>query len=94
MDIIGYVDWINMDILHQFLDCRCPLPLWGGLGGGCQISTLGIGSLIVLLGANVADLHVRNGIFSIQTGSFDGAVFRPPGPPRDSQVDGLLYDKR
>ena len=70
MDIIGYVDWINMDISHRFLDCRCQLPLWGGWGG-CQIPTLGLGSLIILLGANGADLHVRNGIFSFQTGSFD-----------------------
>ena len=49
-----------------------------GVGwGGCQIPTLGIGSLIILLGANVADLHVRNGIFSIQTGNFDWPYFDP-----------------
>ena len=59
LDIIGYVDWISMDIWNRFLDCRRPLPLWAGQGGGgCQISTLDFGSLIILSGANVADLHV------------------------------------
>ena len=94
LHIIGYVVWISMDISHWFLDCRRPLPLWAGLGGGCQISTLGIRSLIILSGANVADLRVWNGIFSFQTGSFDGTIVRPPGPSRDSQVEGLLYDER
>ena len=82
-----------MDIWDRFLDCCRPLPLWGGLGG-CQISTLGIGSLIILSGANVANLSVWNGIFSFQTGNFDGTIFRPPGPPRGSHVEGLLYDER
>ena len=45
-----------MDISHGFLDLSSPLPLWGGLGGGCQISILGIGSLIILSVAHVADL--------------------------------------
>ena len=30
---------------------------------------------------------------SFQTGNFDVTVFRPPGPPRGSHVEGSLYDE-